>query len=122
MATTTQNEFLTCPHCGNEMTYAAEAQGMTSQCPHCNQPVVLAGAPRAVEIQPTPVSTPEPSNRSAGFWASCSDREKGRITVLGAMVAIALATLILGLCGVEPFSLIVRAWFPDAWFPEDGAR
>ena len=120
MATTPQNEFLTCQHCGNEMTYAAEAHGMASQCPHCNQQVVLAGAPRAVEIQPRAAFKPKPSNRIAGFWANCTDREKSRITVLGTLVAIILGTLILALCGVKPFSYflpIFRAWLPEATPP-----
>lgn len=119
MATTPQNEFLTCQHCGNEMTYAAEDHGMTSQCPHCNQPVVLAGAPRTVEIQHRSVSTPKPSIWMREFWPSVPSRAVG----LGLLTAMVLLALIIGaLCGFEPASTIVRAWFPDAWFPEGTAR
>ena len=123
MATARENEFLICEHCGNELTYDAEYHGMTSQCPHCNKQVVLAGAPRVVEIQHRAVFKPKPSNRIAKFWANCTEREKSRIIIQGGFVAIVLlGTIILALCGVEPFSDIVRAWFPEAWFPKGESR
>ena len=43
MATTSEQEYLTCEHCGKTMVYDAESHGMVSQCPHCKKQVVLAG-------------------------------------------------------------------------------
>lgn len=51
----------TCPHCGGEMTYAAEHRGMTSNCPHCQGEITLGGTvPMAV-----PTAKPIPAKNGA---------------------------------------------------------